>query len=383
MTEGTHLETICVLPWIHLATTVDGVWGRCCFDATNDYGHYYYAESEPIFKLSEDALGCSPRSRYAVDNPEKAFNPSDAFNSPQMRKTRLQMIRGEQPEACKQCYSRESAGLQSHRMAVNDEFIPWRDFEARVAETTADGTLALQPIYLDLRFGNTCNLSCIMCGFPITSSRREDVPAWARAAIDPFHDDGEFWEQLERWAPGLLFVYFAGGEPFLQRGHDRALDLFLRTGAAEHIELRYNSNLTVLPKGGFARLRSFKKVEISASCDGVGELFETIRVGGRWDNFVRNVREARKAVDVLLDVTVQRENVSGLSALLDFARTEGLRIRLENFVDDPPHLSARALPEADIRAHSEKITRLIRDCENRGETEIANQLARIIVYMNT
>jgi hypothetical protein len=74
-------DTICVLPLIHLSTTVDGVWGRCCFDATNDYDHHYKQDDEPTFALRPDALGCLPRSRYAQDNPDKVFGLPAAFNN--------------------------------------------------------------------------------------------------------------------------------------------------------------------------------------------------------------------------------------------------------------------------------------------------------------
>src|SRR5690606_35471380 len=44
---GGRENTICVLPWAHIACTIDGVWSRCCFDATNDYDTYYRQEDVP------------------------------------------------------------------------------------------------------------------------------------------------------------------------------------------------------------------------------------------------------------------------------------------------------------------------------------------------
>jgi hypothetical protein len=73
--SGDSTDTLCVLPWIHLSTTVDGVWGRCCFDATNDYDNYYQQAEQPVFELVPDALGCLPHSRYASDNPDRAYQP--------------------------------------------------------------------------------------------------------------------------------------------------------------------------------------------------------------------------------------------------------------------------------------------------------------------
>lgn len=375
-------DNVCVLPWIHLSTTVDGVWGRCCFDATNDYGHYYQQAEEPAFTLRPDAIGCLPGSRYARDNPEKIFGLSEAFNSPELRRTRLEMLAGERPAACLHCYQREDDGLRSHRTAMNTQFEPDVDLDDLMAGTAPDGSLDAEPFFLDLRFGNTCNLGCIMCSFPITSNLVRTAPSWTTANIDPFRDDEEFWQQLEAAAHRIRYIYFAGGEPFMQKGHDRAIDLLIRTGAARHIQLHYNSNLTIRPRAGFTRLREFAKVTIAASCDGVGEVFEKIRVGGRWEVFVRNLREARGEVDVWLDVSVQRHNVGDLGRLIEFARAEQVTIRMENFIDFPTDLSARALPGPERTRYASELAELAADCRSRGEEQTAQQLRGVIAYMS-
>ena len=145
MTETPHISrSICALPWSHIATTIDGVWSRCCFDNTNDYDEYYYVSEEPRFALHPDAIGCAPNSRFAVDNPAKVFNLFDAFNSPAMRETRREMLRGEQPAACSHCYQRENEGLRSHRMAVT-EIIESSVLGQFVAKTLPEGAEEHQP----------------------------------------------------------------------------------------------------------------------------------------------------------------------------------------------------------------------------------------------
>jgi molybdenum cofactor biosynthesis enzyme MoaA len=379
---GTPSGTWCALPWTHLSTTVDGIWGRCCFDATNDYDHYYRQDDEPELTLSPDAVGCLTGSRFATANPGKAFGIAAAFNSPALRLTRLEMLAGQRPDACRYCYEREDRGLRSHRQASNRHLATLADLVALVNRTGPDGQLDATPVFLDLRFGNQCNLECIMCGFPISSRfGPKSKPPWTNSVIDPFRDDEQFWRDLEDLAPDLRYIYFAGGEPFLQPGHDRAIDLFVRTGAATHIELHYNSNLTVLPRAGLARLRQFRRTRIAASCDGVGAVFESIRVGAKWEVFVRNLREVRHHAEVSLDVTVQRDNVPHLRALVEFARSENLPIRLETFVDYPEELSARAIPADDLAGHLEAISELAGECRGMGEAEVADQLHGVMAYL--
>ncbi len=276
-------SSLCVLPWIHLHGSVDGVWGRCCVDLSVHHDHVYAQADKPDLRLTADALGCLPRSRFAAANPDRALSLIEAFNSPQLRQTRLAMLAGERPVACAYCYRREDAGVESYRQSSNRRFADLPDFERRLADTAPDGTVDAVPVFLDIRLGNACNLRCVMCGFP-TSSRwgTDRRPSWSSAVIDPYLDDEEFWDIIRDNATRLRRMYFAGGEPFLQSGHLRMLDLLIETGAAGSIDVVYNSNLTVLPPGLFGRLDQFRSVGIGASCDGVGDVFERIRTGARW-----------------------------------------------------------------------------------------------------
>ncbi|MGH3620557.1 MAG: twitch domain-containing radical SAM protein [Sciscionella sp.] len=384
MLQALESPATCVLPWISVATTVDGVWGRCCFDATNDYDDYYRAKTEPKFALRDDAIGCLPRSRYAQDNPDRAFGIEAAFNSPAMRQTRLTMLQGELPSACRHCTYREALGTPSHRQAMNTEFGDLVDIAHLGERTAPDGTVDAFPFYLDLRFGNTCNLQCVMCCFPVSS--RWDVgqhPAWFKVHIDPYAQDDELWQTLADHAADIRFIYFAGGEPFLQRGHARLLDLLVSSGDAATTELHYNSNLTVLPAGIFDQLRAFKRVRVAASCDGVGETFERIRVGAHWSTFVQHVRQAKQYVELYLDVTLQRDNVGDIANLLNFAASEQVSIRLENYVDYPQELSVRSLAAEERRQHSAAILALAGHYHEGPFADVGQQLERFVAYMNS
>jgi hypothetical protein len=111
-------SSLCVLPWIHLHGSVDGVWGRCCVDLSVDHDHVHAQVDKPDLRLTADALGCLPRSRFAAANPDRALSLIEAFNSPQLRQTRLAMLAGERPVACAYCYRREDAGVESYRTNI-------------------------------------------------------------------------------------------------------------------------------------------------------------------------------------------------------------------------------------------------------------------------
>lgn len=383
MADRTHGESgvpdndvFCVLPWLHVNGSVDGVWGRCCVDGSSYYDELYGQEQEPSFTLRPDAIGCLPRSRYAPANPERVFGIKEAFDSPNMRRTRLAMLAGERVSACSYCYEREAGGGRSYRQHINALLGDQVDVPALIAATDEDGGLPGEfPTYLDIRFGNSCNLQCIMCGYPVSSRWGLDKhPKWAPAHIDPYRDDEALWAELRAHATSLRRLYFAGGEPFMQPGQFRLLDLLIEVGVAASIDVVYNSNLTILPDGVFDRLAHFRTVGIGASCDGTGELFERIRVGASWDDFVRNVRIARDHVELWLQVAPQRDNVLHIGEIVDFAVAEKVGVNLTNFVHWPAELSVRNLPPAGKQDAGRYLTELAARCR---EADLAGTAAEV------
>jgi MoaA/NifB/PqqE/SkfB family radical SAM enzyme len=287
-------------------------------------------------------------------NPELVRGIDAAFSSPQMRATRLAMLEGREVAACDYCYAREAFGAASYRQYVNRQFGAAEQFEALLERTGRDGSFAEFPSFLDLRFGNACNLECVMCGFPASSrwGRREGLTS-VEAHIDPYVDDEELFNVLAANAHRIRRIHFAGGEPFMQRRHFTLIDILLASGAAHQIDLVYTTNLTVLPRNFLDGLREFSSVELAASCDGIGEVYERIRVGGTWERFVRNVEHVQEHehVRIFLMVSPQRDNIAHLGDLLTWATAKGLEVELMNVVMEPNELSVRSLPawEKELR----------------------------------
>lgn len=364
----------CVLPWLHLCASIDGVWGRCCVDGSIYHEGDYNRPEKPPLPLPQEALGCTPGSPLAPDNPERVLGLQAAFNSPNLRRTRLAMLDGRPVDSCRYCYTREAQGGISYRQNMNRIFRDRADWDALFSATSADGTLPRKPVYLDLRLGNQCNLSCIMCCYPVSSSWKRHVEAtWLSGALDPYRDDETFWQEVGELLPALQRVYFAGGEPLLQSSHFRLLDLMLAAGVAHRIELVYNTNLTYLPPGIEAKFAAFQSVEIGASCDGMGETFEKIRRGARWDDFVRNLRSLAPHVRLRLAVTPQRDNVHNLPQLVEWAWQEGFEVDLHNVLHYPEELSLASLSPVLKTRFAPEYARLAATCHERGQARLAKE----------
>jgi len=221
-----------------------------------------------------------------------------------------------------------------------------------------------------------------MCSFPVSSRiGATAAPRWLTASINPFREDEQLWTWLKENGHSLRYLYLAGGEPFLQADHARLIALLVSTGDAAGIDLYYNSNLTVLPREGLMPLTRFRSALIAASCDGVGELFSRIRVGGAWDQFVANLRTAKDYATVWLDVTVQRDNVQALGDIMAFADAEGVEPRFQNILQYPEDLSIRALPDHDKELAARRLAELTAACDRAGRADLVRQLSRVRSYL--
>lgn len=369
--------TMCILPWTHASVSVDGVWGRCCFDNTNDYDEYYQLHDRPQLALLPNSLGCIPASEFAHDNPDRIFTPSRVLDSPGMRQTRLEMLRGDQPDACRHCYWIESLGATSHRQNMNAVLAGQVNFQKLLDATGPGGELDSDLISIDLRLGNICGLTCIMCSFPTSSAFGPHANlGWSSAHIDPYRGNEVFWEDLYSLKE-IKYFYFAGGEPFMQRTHLSLLDRLISDGRADEIELHYNSNLMQLPDAYLDRFPNFGRVTICASCDGVGSTFETIRRGAVWATFLKNVRIAAECVDVCLDVTVQRDNVMLLGDILDIAVSESVLARFQNILFYPPELSILSMDPRQRADAARYVTGLIERYRSGFPEAVAQELQSI------
>ena len=122
-------KTFCVYPWVHQMIETDGDVKLCCIAET------------PTSKET---------GKHMNINRNKL---SELWNDPYMQDIRRRMLEGKQVKDCGQCYRKEREGERSMRQVIN----PTWEIES---PTT---TVETMPRYLDLRFGNLCNLRCRMC----------------------------------------------------------------------------------------------------------------------------------------------------------------------------------------------------------------------------
>jgi len=272
--------SFCAAPWIHLHSRPDGNVQPCCIW---DYGVY-----------RED-----PKRFGNIDESESV---TDILNNNSFKELRLKMMTGEKDRGCDRCYDREKTSIEikdsSMRKWFNDFFIDESEWEEYINSTNDDGSIEDVKIrYLDIRFGNICNLKCRMCGHGLSSSWYEEeikVYGFTRTPQKFIHSD--CFDKIEEYLPYVKEIYFAGGEPVLYPEHLKILDRLIEIGNI-NCSIKYNTNLTTLKYKGRNLVdvwKNFPNVYIGASIDGMEDTVEYIRTNLVWEDFKNNFNEIKE-----------------------------------------------------------------------------------------
>ena len=89
----------------------------------------------------------------------------------------------------------------------------------------------------------------------------------------------------------LKSVYIIGGEPLIMDEQEEFLDLLIELNFAKNISLEYNSNITTIGKKWYDKWSNFREVNLNASIDGVGSIYEYVRWPAKWDKIYNNLKE--------------------------------------------------------------------------------------------
>ncbi len=246
------METACPLLWNHFCSSVTSTVMPCCrVDQRNDLGEW------------------------------KNNNINDGIYSTNHIETRNLMRKGIRPKVCNVCYAKEDLGIGSSRLNYLKIYkdIDYTQEPDRV-------------LTADIKFNNTCNLACRMCG-PFSSSLiaslLKDIPQEDRihnVRITKYNYKEE--EKLEYCKKliknGLKEFKTTGGEPFYQKYFIRLLDWCIENNYNKGLIIKITTNGINLDKKTINKLLSFKECHLSISIDGYGNVYEYIRYPGKWSD---------------------------------------------------------------------------------------------------
>lgn len=285
-----------------------------------------YIENQACIRADGQYRMCCVSMEPTNKETVKTHTPIEWLNSNTIQNARQQFANNVWPDACNKCKINEENGIQS--MRTNDkEYGPGLS-------------------HLDLRFSNSCNLSCIMC-FPGSSSSlhyehekllsegKESPWGTQRFSVYNWYDDdlGDIFANLS----DLREVYLTGGEPMMVKHLDKFLEKL-----DSSVEVRFNTNGTIVNPKVYEQLKRFKYVNMCFSVDGIGKVNDYIRWGSEWSAVENNIYKLAELsnIDISIGPTVQIMNALYYNELTEWAQTNHFKM-YDNVLMYPLYLNLK------------------------------------------
>jgi radical SAM protein with 4Fe4S-binding SPASM domain len=326
-------NSFCIMPWVHLHTWPNGNVFPCCL-ADSDH---------PIGNVKKNTL-------------------EEIWNSPDLKKIRTELLKGDKPSVCHRCYMQEDMGTPSFRVSANDQWVHHID---RALETTDEDGFnnEFKLNYWDFRFSNVCNLRCRMCGPELSSSWYEEQIKYYGGSSTPkalIHmNDGSMEDVMiyvDRFINDVEEIYFAGGEPFIMEEHYIILEKLIAAGNTK-CRIRYNTNFTSLKFKNWDLIELWKpfikdnidNVRVFASLDAIEEVAEYARKGTKWPAVEANIKRLHESgMNVWTSTTVSIFNIFELPRFVDRMRELGIqmdKMQMNNVLTFPYYYCINILPD--------------------------------------
>lgn len=323
MTEN---KSWCPLPWSSVNIRNNGDYRVCC--------HANTSKTRGILKD-----GDSVSYNASKDDIESVRN------SPMLKDLRKMMLNNERSEICVRCNREDDAGVNSRRAYERRDRAHAITIEMAEQMTNNDGSINTKdfPVdYVDVRFGNLCNLKCRMCSptdsnvfykehFETEGPKFYDTTGWVnlkkvgnKVAVDGYDpyswfQNQQFWQDIENYIGEITEIHMAGGEPFLIDEHYTFLEKFITAGTSKNVKLIYNSNIVTIPERAWKIWENFKLVKLGISIDGYDKVNEYIRFPSKWSTITKNINlieESNANIVAWIATTVQAYNIYYLPELL-------------------------------------------------------------------
>lgn len=381
-------NTFCILPFIHMQVKPSGQMKPCCrFEFHN--AKYKDSTGEYLF---------------TPHNLNDQTTLSDSQRSDVWEDIRQQLLKNQPVAGCSKCYNEEEASgfsmrtSENHLRNNNQQNGPSYDVSVPTIK------------YLEMTFGNYCNLKCRTCNGDLSSTWWEDENALVDSGKYP---DRYFYIRNStknvnipfKWMPedfsNVEEIKFTGGEPMVHPDFIKLMDMLIEIDVAKNIKLDIFTNCSWIPGEKYLdRLRQFKKIVLSLSVDGVGPVNDYIRAPSKWetvDNAVTtwlNLENTnRENIHVVWNPTINIYNILNIKEMIEWWSTKNTDIDENwmgetvivnsiladneavpagkvkfNILQDPSYLSVKMLKSMDWSAR-EKIINDIMYVTGKLETD--------------
>jgi len=272
------------------------------------------------------------------------FDQFDTWYSDELGQLRQRMLDNQPDPGCNYCKSKEQIPGQAHlRPYINGKYaeqVPW-----------------VQPLspridFLEIRFGNYCNLGCIMCGAYASSTIASEYIRHESTFVQngfQLHDSQRHTLKTVRWweepgaldrlytiARGARYIHFTGGEPMMI---PEVVDILNAMDADRVIKVSMNSNMTRFTDRAYQAFERFQLVHINASMEGVAEHNDYVRHGSDWSQITETVERLRTMpnVNIMPVHVLQHTSIFALPRLRTYCESVGLQLKCSEVYHQSAH----------------------------------------------
>ena len=263
----------------------------------------------------------------AYTNNPKLNSPQQYWNSDQLKNIKSNMIADVRDSGCNICWDKEDRGfasLRNHSNTIYEKYV----------EDIINGKTFDQPVVLDLRLGNLCNLKCRMCTSDWSSQIADEILSNPELEWDSIPSEkltsvsDKTWELLNNWIGRVERVFMTGGEPTIIKKNLEYIQKIIQTGRGKDIELIFTTNATNVNREFLRLAENFKSVHFAVSIDAVEDLATYIRFPSDWDTIKQNLNTiGQNNFGVGINTTVQWLNMTRLTEMFNF---------IEEYIDSKP-----------------------------------------------
>ena len=298
------------------------------------------------------------------------------YNHSRMRELRTELLNGNKPNGCSECYYQDSFGKLNGRqkqllksgIKVGNFALTARSsphYQTFLHSQHNSGHSDYHPVDLQIDLGNICNSACIMCD-PFASSRLySDFKKLNRISPTLFKNPDQYtsWTQdpvlVTRVVneivalPNLKYIHFLGGETLYDETFYIICKELIASGKAKNIIVGTTTNGTIYDQRIEDLIKEFQEFHLGISIESVTPLNDYIRYPGKIDVILDNINKFLALRDnsklyVSLRITPNVFTVSELDLMFEFLIKKNVTAESCNILSDPEVLRIELLPD-DIR----------------------------------
>jgi MoaA/NifB/PqqE/SkfB family radical SAM enzyme len=322
------LETnnFCAMPFFHVAIESNGDVRPCCL------GRPLKNEDGSVFNSAGMSI-------------------NQVINHPTHIKFRQSFKDNQQHASCEPCWGEYHNDRFSGRYTYSASLKVSNEVLKIMAGSPAEQKL----VWLEIKAGNRCNLSCRICGIWNSAKWLKETYEFKKSNYDGYPelknseefaynqqakwiDDVDFWKNVEGF-DDIKIIHLMGGEPLMIEEHYEMLRSIAEKFDPSEIIIWYNTNGTVIPTAEQELLLSkFKRIMWSISIDDFGNKFDYQRKGASWSEVKDNLTYffSKSNYQSLIDTTINVHNIATIHHFISELESLGIADYLyPHFVTTP------------------------------------------------